>query len=207
MAHSTQSLLVTMPSSIQILKEHREINLTEVERLTKQLEDKEVELVERVKEADRYSQKKANLQACLQRANDLLLQQDWELEAERHRAERVACEKEKKEVKVLCEEIERLEDIAYVCYEQGFDEAFAQVKHFTNESAVDLSKVNQERKHVEILAKEARTNCNVQEVAVDANIQFRVKEEEEERGNPHLLFWSILSFVFCIIYIYIYLIT
>ena len=46
MACSTQSLLTIMPSLVQILKEHREINLTEVERLTKQLEHKEVELVE-----------------------------------------------------------------------------------------------------------------------------------------------------------------
>ena len=56
MACSTQSLLATMPSLVQILKEHCEINSAKVERLTKQLEDKEVELVEQVKEAKCYSQ-------------------------------------------------------------------------------------------------------------------------------------------------------
>ena len=45
MVHLTQSLLTTMPSLIQILKEHRESNPTKVKRLTKQLEEKEVELV------------------------------------------------------------------------------------------------------------------------------------------------------------------
>ena len=55
MTHSTQSLLAMMPSLVWILKEHREINPTEMERLRKMLEDKEVKLVERVKEADRLS--------------------------------------------------------------------------------------------------------------------------------------------------------
>ena len=61
MARSTQSLLVTMPSLVRILKEHRESNLVEMERLRKMLEDKEVELVERVKEADHLSQKESKL--------------------------------------------------------------------------------------------------------------------------------------------------
>ena len=39
-----------MPSLVQILKEHQESNPIEVERLTKQLEDKEVELVDQAKE-------------------------------------------------------------------------------------------------------------------------------------------------------------
>ena len=63
MARSTQSLLSTMPSFIRILKEHRESNLVEMERLRKMLEDKEVELVEQVKETDRLTQREANLQA------------------------------------------------------------------------------------------------------------------------------------------------
>ena len=82
MACSTQSLLATMPSLVRILKEHRESNPAEMERLRKMLEDKEVELVKRVKEADCWSQRESNLQAHLQRANELLLQRDRELEAE-----------------------------------------------------------------------------------------------------------------------------
>ena len=63
MARSTQSLLSTMPSLVRILKEHRESNPAKMERLRKMLEDKEVELVEQVKEGDRLSQKESKLQA------------------------------------------------------------------------------------------------------------------------------------------------
>ena len=52
MAQSTQSLVTTMPSLVQILKEHWESNPAELERLTKQLEDKEVELVDHAKEIE-----------------------------------------------------------------------------------------------------------------------------------------------------------
>ena len=45
MARLTQSLLATMSTLVQILKEHHEMNSVEVERLKKMLEDKEVELV------------------------------------------------------------------------------------------------------------------------------------------------------------------
>ena len=61
MACSTQSQLTTIPSLVQILKEHRESNSAEVERLTKQLEDKEVKLVNWAKEVKRYSQREVDL--------------------------------------------------------------------------------------------------------------------------------------------------
>ena len=71
----------------------------------------------------------------------MLLQHDWELEIEHHKFEGLICEKEEK-VKALGEEFKWLEDVAYLCYEQGFDKAFAQVKHFASGSMVDLSKVD-----------------------------------------------------------------
>ena len=81
----------------------------------KQLEDKEVELVDWAKEVERYMQREADLQASLQRANDLLLQRDWELETERRKFDRLAYEKEEK-IKALSKELEQLEDTAYLCY-------------------------------------------------------------------------------------------
>ena len=68
-----------------------------MERLTKMLEDKQVELIKRVKEADRLSQRESDLQARLQKVNDLLLQWDWELEVECQRVERATHEKEERE--------------------------------------------------------------------------------------------------------------
>ena len=59
---------------------------------------------------------------------------------------------------MLQEEIKRLEDATYVCYEQGFDKAFAQVKHFANRTPIDLSRVAQERKLDEILVEKPPTN-------------------------------------------------
>ena len=41
---------------------------------------------------------------------------------------------------MLQEEIEKLGDVAYACYEQGFDEALAQVKHFARGAPIDLSR-------------------------------------------------------------------
>ena len=60
MACSTQSLVSTIPSLAQIMKEHRESNPIEMERLQKMLEEKEVELV---KETDRLTQREVDLQA------------------------------------------------------------------------------------------------------------------------------------------------
>ena len=97
MARTTQSLLSTMTSLVRILKEHRESNPIEMERLRKMLEDKEVELVEWVKEIDRLTQRESNLQARLQSANDLLLQWERELKAERQRAEKDALKRKKVE--------------------------------------------------------------------------------------------------------------
>ena len=89
-------------------------------------------------------------------------------------------------MKALGEEIEQLEDATYICYEQGFDKALVQVKHFASGSMVDLSRVDQERKLADILAEEVPTDHNVQEVATRAIVQLGVEEEEEEGGNPRL---------------------
>ena len=43
---------------------------------------------------------------------------------------------------VLQVEIKKVGDAAYACYEQGFDEALAQVRHFARGAPVDLSKVD-----------------------------------------------------------------
>ena len=39
---------------------------------------------------------------------------------------------------MLQEEMERLEDATYVCYEQGLNEALTQVKHFASDVPIDL---------------------------------------------------------------------
>ena len=87
---------------------------------------------------------------------------------------------------MLREEMERLEDAAYICYKQGFDEALTQVKHFANGSMVDLSRVDQERKLDEILVKEAPTDRNAQEVPPGMTVRIGAEEEEEEGGNLRL---------------------
>ena len=147
------------------------------------LEDKEVELFKRVKEADCWSQRESNLQDHLQRANELLLQRDRELKAERQRAEKVALERKEVE-KVLQEQTEKLRDAAYACYEQGFDKTLAQVKHFAKGALVDLSKVDQERKLDEILAVDAPTSQGVLVMVVGHWTLFKVKEEEEGGKTP-----------------------
>lgn len=61
MARLAQLLLATMPTLIKILKKHRDSNLAQVERLTKMLDEKKVVLIERVKEADQWVLREANL--------------------------------------------------------------------------------------------------------------------------------------------------
>ena len=90
------------------------------------------------------------------------------------------------------------EDAAYLCYEQGFDEALAQVKHFARESMINLSKVDWERKLEEMLAEGASTNRHVQEAPAGMTMRVRVKEEEEG-WNPHLP-RLVLSIIIIIIY-------
>ena len=124
------------------------------------------------------------------------------MEAEHHKAKRVAHEKEKEE-KVLHKEMGQLEDASYVCYEQGFDEALTQVKHFASGSTVYLSRVDRERKLAKILAKEAPTDRNVQEVVVGATMQLGTKEEEAEGGKPP---FTLIYLKFCFSYfVYIFL--
>ena len=80
-------------------------------------------------------------------------------------------------------EIERLKDAVYMCYEQEFNEALTQVKHFASGTPIDLSNIDQERKLAEILAKEVPTNGDVQEMVTGLIIQLG----EEKGGNPCLL--------------------
>ena len=60
------------------------------------------------------------------------------------------------------------------------------MKYFSNRSTVDLSKVDRERKLADILAKEALTNRNIQEMVVGVTVQLGAEDEEEEGGNPCL---------------------
>ena len=92
-----------------------------------------------------------------------------------------------------------MEDGSYVCYKQSFDEALTQVKYFVSGNSINLSKVDQERKLDEILAKKAPTNQDALEAVVGLVIQIDAEEdEEEEGGNPCLLsrFIVINSFFF-----------
>ena len=51
-----------------------------------------------------------------------------------------------------------LEDATYLYYEQGFDEALAQVKYFAGESSVDLSRIDREKKLQEMLVERVSTD-------------------------------------------------
>ena len=57
----TQLLLASMPMLVKIIWEHRDSNAAKVERLIKMLGDKEVVLVEWVKEADQWAMREADL--------------------------------------------------------------------------------------------------------------------------------------------------
>ena len=99
--------------------------------------------------------------------------------------------------KELWKEIQKFEDAAYVCYEQGFDEALAQVKHFTSETPIDLSRVDRERKLDEIMAERAPTNQDALELVVGLIIQIGMEEDkDEEGGNPYSLLRSVIIFLF-----------
>ena len=100
---------------------------------------------------------------------------------------------------MLHEEVERLENAAYLYYKQGFDETFAQVKHFVGESMVNLSKVDWERKLEEMLVKRASINRLVQEVPVGTAVRVMLEEEEEEEGETPIypnLSWVVPFFFF-----------
>ena len=47
--------------------------------------------------------------------------------------------------------MESLEDANYASFEEGFDEAITQIKHFNKEVLIDFTLVNQEKKLDEIL--------------------------------------------------------
>ena len=61
MACSTQLLVATMLTLVKIMREHRDSNLAEVERLTKMLDENEVVLVEWMKKANQWVMSEANL--------------------------------------------------------------------------------------------------------------------------------------------------
>ena len=161
------------------MKEHRESNPTEMERLRKMLEEKEVELVKRVKEANCLSQRESELQAQLRRANDLLLQWDQELATECQNAEREAQERKEME-DTLQEEIEKLGNAAYASYEQGFDEAFTQVRYFAKGVLIDLSKVDRKKILSEILVIEASGSQGGRATEGNEGTPIGADEEEEE---------------------------
>ena len=147
------------------------------------LEDKEVELVEWVKEIDRLTQREADLQARLQNANDMLRQREKELEAERQRVERDALERKKVE-EMLQDEVEKLGDAAYAYYEQGFDKALTQVRHFARGTPVNLSKVDREKKLSEILAIKAMSSQVARAAVGGEETPIGVNEEEEGAETP-----------------------
>ena len=68
---------------------------------------------------------------------------------------------------MLWEEIKRLEYAVYVCYEQGFNKALVEVKHFASGNLINLFRVDRERKVTKILVKEAPTDRDAQEVAAN----------------------------------------
>ena len=70
-------------------------------------------------------------------------------------------------------------DATYACYEQGFDEAIAKVKHFSSGASVD-----RERKLDEILMTDAPTSQGVPAMEASHLISFGAKEEEEGGDTP-----------------------
>ena len=108
----------------------------------------------------------------------MLLQQDRELEAKHQRAEKAAFERKEVE-EALQEEIAKLGDTTYACYEHGFDEALAQVRRFAKGALVNLLKVGSERKLDEILATDASTSQGVPTTRASHLTLFGVEEEEE----------------------------
>ena len=56
----TSSLLFTVPTQIQLMKDHSQSNPVEMERLRKMLDKKEVALVERVKEVNHWVKKEVD---------------------------------------------------------------------------------------------------------------------------------------------------
>ena len=61
------------------------------------------------------------------------------------------------------------------------------MKHFDSGYPIDLLRVDQEKKLAKILAKEAPIDRDATNTVAGAIVQFRVEEEEEERGNPRSL--------------------
>ena len=61
----TSTLLSTVPTLVQMMKDHAESNLAEIERLRNMLGEKEVALVERAKEVNRWVRKEADTQVNL----------------------------------------------------------------------------------------------------------------------------------------------
>ena len=97
----------------------------------------------------------------VQKVSELLQQKEQEFEVERQRlmvekvaleAEKASLEAEKVVLKVKHKvEVESLEDANYASFEDGFDEAVAQVKCFNKEVPIDFSLVDWEKRLNEIL--------------------------------------------------------
>ena len=65
MVHSASSLLSTVPTLVQLMKDHCQSNPTEMEMLRKMLDGKEMALVERVEEVNHWVRKEAGTQEKL----------------------------------------------------------------------------------------------------------------------------------------------
>ena len=67
------SILLIILTLVQIAREHSEINLMEVERLKKMLDDKELALVKQVEKVKWWVKKEVDSQAKLKVTHELLL--------------------------------------------------------------------------------------------------------------------------------------
>ena len=78
------------------------------------------------------------------------------------------------------------------------------MKHFSNRSLIDLSRVDRKRKLVEILAKEALTNRDTPKVVAGVIVQIRMEEEEEEGEKPSfvILIYLDLYFILSVLYFF-----
>ena len=141
------SILSTVPTLVQISKEHSKINPAKVDKLKKMVDDKEVALVERAEEMEWWMKNEVDVQEKLWTTSELLFQKDVEIEDEWWKVELEKVKLKKK----FPVEIESLKDARYVMYEEGFDETIAQVKHFNVNVLINFSMVDQEKKLNEIL--------------------------------------------------------
>ena len=152
MARSVSTLLSFIPTIAQKMSEYHNFNPIEMERLKKMLSEKEVAMVERAEEVERWVKKQADTEETPKVVTEQLLQKEQEIEAERE--------------KMRAEVIE-LEDANYANFESGFDQAVAQVKYFNKNVSVDFSLVDREKSLDEILGQRFDANLGGQSPPVD----------------------------------------